>query len=100
MVTLDVGNVLLKPSHRRLLMSRLKRIIRLGERLGAFVLKLGLRRSGRHVEIVAQVQDRVGQFACRTRKSSLQDALREMIGQVQAVLHAHQLRCVHMGVAT
>ena len=100
MVTLDVGNVLLKPSHRRQLMARLKRIVRLGERLGAFVLKLGFRRSGRHVEVVAQVQDRIGKFACRTRKSTLQDALRDMISQVQASLHAHQLRRIALGVAT
>ena len=36
MIKLDLGNVLLKPSHRKQLMSWLRRSLRLGERLGDY----------------------------------------------------------------
>ncbi|MGN6505294.1 MAG: hypothetical protein ACTHM6_06995 [Tepidisphaeraceae bacterium] len=75
MITLDAGNVLLKPSHRKQLMARLRRAIRIGDRLGDFVLKIVLRRSGRHVEVSAQVHDRHGDFSFRTRQMTLADAV-------------------------
>lgn len=94
MVTLDVGNVLLKPAHRRRLMSMLKRIVRLGERLGTFNLKIALRRVGRHVEMTAHGKDRVGTFACRTRKQTLLDAMHALIDDLRGAIHAQR-----MGVA-
>ena len=44
MVKLIEGNVLLKPTQRRQLMGWLKRVQRLGERLGNFVLTITLQR--------------------------------------------------------
>jgi len=92
MITLDEGNVLLKPSHRRTLMSRLKRAIRLGDRLGKFVLKISLKRSGRHVEMSAKVSDRFGAFDCRTRQMTLEDAFHAITKMVFRQIHEHALR--------
>jgi hypothetical protein len=89
MITLDAGNVLLKPSQRKQLMARLKRAIRLGDRLGDFMMKISLRRSGRHVEMTARVHDRLGDFGVRARSGSLMDALHVIVRQVFAQLHQH-----------
>jgi hypothetical protein len=78
MLKLDLGNVLLKPSHRRQLMSWLRRCQRLGERLGNFVLNLSIRRRGRIYELRANVHDSAGDFACRARTQDWRGALRDM----------------------
>ncbi|HLL88295.1 MAG TPA: hypothetical protein VK324_03235, partial [Tepidisphaeraceae bacterium] len=75
MIQLDPGYVLLKPSHRRQLATWLRRAVKLGERLGNFVLKLTLRRTGRGVEVRAAVHDRAGDFALRTRQGDARAAL-------------------------
>ena len=64
MVKLIEGNVLLKPTQRRQFMGWLKRVQRLGERLGNFVLTITLQRSGRHFEVNARVHDAAGDFDC------------------------------------
>ena len=46
MIELDVGNVLLKPSHRRQLSALLRSSLRLGRQLGAFDLTITMRRAG------------------------------------------------------
>jgi hypothetical protein len=91
MIKLDLGNVLLKPSHRRQLMGWLRRAVRLGERLGDFVLKLSLHRSGNRYEVRADVTDARGSFNCRTRKSDWRDALREVVAALTARLHAQRV---------
>ena len=70
MIRLDAGNVMLKPSHRRQLMTWLKRSLRLGQQLGDFVLSISLRRAGRGYEARATVHDTAGDFACRVRRDS------------------------------
>ena len=92
MITLDNGNVLLKPAHRRMLMSRLKRAIRIGDRLGKFVLNISLRRNGRHVEVKADVSDRYGAFHCHTRQMTLDDAVHAIVRMVFRQIHEHALR--------
>ncbi len=92
MITLDAGNVLLKPSHRKQLMARLKRAIRLGDRLGQFVLKISLKRSGKHVEITADAHDKFGDVKVRSRGSTLMDALYAMVRDLLRSLHSHALR--------
>ena len=92
MIKLDLGNVLLKPSHRKQLMAQLRRSLRLGERLGNFVLSISLRRSGNHFEAHADVRDRAGDFGCRARKHSWQDALRDLVRALTAKLHDQHLR--------
>ena len=79
MVTLNAGNVLLKPSQRRQLMSWLKRALRLGQRLGDFLLKITLNRTGRLIEVNADVHDSAGDFALRVRRNDWRDALREIV---------------------
>ena len=54
MIKLDSGNVLLKPSQRRQLMAWLRRSLKLGERLGNFVLTISMWRSGRQFELRAE----------------------------------------------
>jgi hypothetical protein len=46
MVTLNAGNVLLKPSHRKQLMSWLRRTLRLGQRVADFALNITMQRTG------------------------------------------------------
>ena len=92
MVKLIEGNVLLKPSHRRQLMSWLKRVQRLGERLGNFLLTITLHRHGRHYEVQAAVQDSAGDFGVRTRRHDWREALREIVQSLVTRLHD---QCLH-----
>ncbi|HEX8913978.1 MAG TPA: hypothetical protein VF796_16635 [Humisphaera sp.] len=87
MIKLDLGNVLLKPSHRKQLMSWLRRSLRLGERLGNFVLNISLRRQGHHYEFHADVRDRAGQFNCRARAADWRGALRDLVKSLTLRLH-------------
>jgi hypothetical protein len=91
-IALDCGNVLLKPSHRRQIHSHLRRITRLGQRLGNFVLNLTLRREGRSCIMSAQVRDSAGSFTCRSRRQTWRDALREMIRLLSSQLHRQRLQ--------
>ena len=88
MVKLNAGNVLLKPSHRKQIMSRLRRSLRLGNRLGNFNLTINLQRNGGRFEARADVQDSAGDFCCRSRKSDWRDALHELINTLARRLHA------------
>jgi len=79
MVTLNAGNVLLKPSHRRQLMSWLKRAMKLGQRVGDFAVSISLHRCGRQTEVWARVTDRAGDFDCHSRQTDWRNAVREVI---------------------
>jgi hypothetical protein len=92
MIKLKSGNVLLKPSQRRQITALLRRCVRLGQRLGDFVLNISMRRSGRMYEIRADVQDRAGAFACRARQNNWQDALRELARSLTLRLHDQRLQ--------
>jgi len=96
MIKLDLGNVLLKPSHRKQLMTWLRRSLRMGERLGNFVLSISVRRSGRSYEAHATVQDRAGNFDLRSRKQDWRDAFRELIKSLTVRLHN---QCLQRAVA-
>jgi hypothetical protein len=87
MIQLNSGNVLLKPSHRRQLMTWLKRAMKMGERLGHFILNIALHRSGKSVEITASVRDSVGTFDLRTRNHDWKTAARNLIRLLAARLH-------------
>ena len=92
MIKLDVGNMLLKPSHRKQLMARLRRALRIGSRLGEFMLVITMHRSGRQCEIQARVHDLAGDFVCRSRQHDWRDAIRELVKSIVMRLHAQQLR--------
>lgn len=96
MIKLDAGNVLLKPSHRKQLMTWLRRSLKLGERLGDFVLTITLRRSGRAYEARAAVRDRAGSFDCRARQSDWRDALRLLVQKLTAGIHGQKLQRVRV----
>jgi hypothetical protein len=96
MIKLQSGNVLLKPSQRRQIAALLRRCVRLGKRLGDFVLNISMRRSGRMYEIRADVQDRAGAFACRARQNNWQDALRDFARSLTLRLHE---QCLQRAVA-
>jgi hypothetical protein len=87
MVKLIEGNVLLKPSHRRQLMTWLKRVQKLGEQVGNFILTIKLHRIGRVTEVTADVHDAIGDFSFRVRRPEWRDALREMAQLVAGRLH-------------
>jgi hypothetical protein len=87
MIQLNSGNVLLKPSHKRQLMTWLKRAAKMGERLGQFVLNLSLRRSGKAFEVTASVNDSVGHFDLRTRSQDWRTAARNLVKMLAARLH-------------
>jgi hypothetical protein len=90
MLTLDAGNVLLKPSHRRQLMSWLRRSLKLGQRIGDFALTLSMRRCGRQTEVWAKVTDRVGNFHCHARQSDWRYAVRDVIRSLSIRLADHR----------
>ena len=92
MIKLDAGNVMLKPSHRRRLMASLKRSLKLGQRLGDFVLTITMHRVGRMFELVARVHDAAGDFACRVRQQTWDGALRELTHVLSVRLHDQCLR--------
>ncbi len=94
MIKLEVGNVLLKPSQRKQLMAWLKRSLHLGQRLGGFVATVTIQRIGRAYEARATVQDRVGRFACRSRKHEWRDACRELARMLADRLHQQHLQAV------
>ena len=87
MIKLDAGNVLLKPSQRRQITSLLRRCVRLGKRLGDFVLNISMRRAGRFYELRANVHDRAGDFACRARQNDWWDAVRDLVRRLTRRLH-------------
>lgn len=88
MIKLDAGNVLLKPSQRRQLMSWLRRAMRMGERLGNFVLNITIKRVGRQYEVRADVHDSQGDFGCRARQQHWRDAFRDLVRTLSNRLHA------------
>jgi hypothetical protein len=96
MIELDVGNVLLKPSQRRQMMARLRRCSKLGSRLGGFLLRIRVWRTGRQFELVAAVRDKAGDFLCRVRRTDWAEAVRDLTRAVTARLH-HQ--CLQQGMA-
>ena len=92
MIKLDSGNVLLKPSQRKQLMAWLRRSLKLGQRLGNFVLTITMWRSGRQFELRADVHDGAGDFGCRVRRSDWQGALRDLVRTVCRRLHGQCLQ--------
>ena len=91
MIKLDAGNVLLKPSNRRQLMAWLRRCLRIGSRLGDFLLTITMRRTGRQIEVRATVHDRAGDFACRSRQTDWRSAVRDLVRQLSSRLHGQYL---------
>jgi hypothetical protein len=87
MIELDSGNVLLKPSVRRQLMGWLRRSLRLGSRLGNFVLKISLRKVGRSYDVNARVRDSAGDFRFHMRRHDLKNAFRELARRLTVRLH-------------
>ena len=92
MIKLDPGNVLLKPSHRRQLMTWLRRSLKLGSRLGNFALKITLRRSGKMFDVRANVSDSRGAFDCHARRHDWRTAMRLLVQTVTSRLHQQCLR--------
>jgi hypothetical protein len=91
MIKLDSGNVLLKPSHRRQVRTWLRRALRLGQRVGNFMLTISMQRIGRSYEIRAVAQDSVGVLRCRSRRHEWRDAVREMVREVERWVHGQHL---------
>lgn len=91
MMKLESQNVLLKPSVRRQLMAWLRRSLRLGERLGDFVLTITLKRIGHAYEARAVVHDSQGDFRCRSRQRDFRGALRDLIRTLSQRLHDQQV---------
>jgi len=91
MVKLDAGNVLLKPSQRRQLMSWLKRAIHLGKQIGSFLLTIKLRRQGRLYDVRASVHDAVGDFKLGARATDCREAFRTICRKLAVRLHDQRL---------
>jgi hypothetical protein len=87
MIKLDAGNVLLKRSQRRQLMTWLKRAVKLGQRLGDFVLNISFQRIGNQYEVKGSVHDSCGDFGYRSRQRDWRMALRELVSMLTSRLH-------------
>ena len=92
MIELDSGNVLLKPSQRKQLMAWLRRVLRLGQRVGDFALKITLHRNGKQIEAKAAVHDAVGDFGCRSKQTDLRNAMRELARKLVAQLQVQRVQ--------
>ncbi|HEY7089865.1 MAG TPA: hypothetical protein VH518_17335 [Tepidisphaeraceae bacterium] len=92
MITLDSGNVLLKRSHRRQLMTSLRRSMRLGQRFGKFMLTISMQRIGKFYEVMISVTDSIGSLSCRSKRHDWRDAMRDLARRVELWLHDQQLR--------
>ena len=98
MIKLDPGNVMLKPTHRKQVMAWLRRSLRLGKRLGDFVLTITLRRAGRHYEARAaftpagRATAACTPFECRARQHEWLHAFRDLIRDLTHHLHARCLQ--------
>lgn len=91
MVELQATNVLIKPSQRRRVMGWLRRVIKLGQRLGGFLLQITLHRVGRQYEVQANVKDSAGSFHCRLRMRDWREAVRDLAHRLYVKLHQQQL---------
>ena len=91
MIELDAGIVLLKPTQRKQLMAWLRRSLRLGDRIGGFILRISMKRSGNIYEVKADVHDSAGDFGCRARMHHWRDAFRELVRKLTSRLHAQNL---------
>ncbi len=87
MVKLQAGNVLLKPSQRKQLMSWLKRVMHLGKRIGDFALIITMRRSGRFYDVRASVHDAAGDFRVHSRAHDCREAFRTLARMLAVRLH-------------
>jgi hypothetical protein len=92
MIKLDSGNVLLKPSHRKQVMTLLRRSLRLGKRLGDFVLTITLRKTGRFYEARAAFTPAgpaaaARSFDCRSRRHDWAQAFRELTRELTLRIH-------------
>jgi hypothetical protein len=92
MIKLHAGNVLLKPSQRRQVMTLLRRCERIGQRLGDFVLSITMHRTGRSYEMRATVHDRLGDFACRSRQNDWRNAARDLARALTVRLQGQRLQ--------
>jgi len=91
MVKLHEGNVLLKPSQRRQLMSWLKRAMHLGKRIGDFLLTIKLKRQGRLYDVRATVHDAAGDFKLGSRGADCRNAFRTLCRKLAVRLHDQAL---------
>ena len=91
MIQLNVGNVLLKPSHRKQVMASLRRAMKFGQRLGNFMLDVRISRCGRNYEVKAIVRDSAGDFTCHSRRHDWRGAVREMAQMLVYRLHQQWL---------
>ena len=91
MIQLNAGNVLLKPSHRKQVMASLRRAMKIGQRLGNFILNVSMSRCGRHYEIKATVRDSAGSFTCHSRRQDWRGAMRELAHMLVSRLHQQWL---------
>lgn len=87
MIQLNPVNVLLKRSHRKQLMAWLRRSIRLGERLGDFLLTITMRKVGGAFVVSADVHDAAGDFTCRCRGGDWRGTLRSLVQLLNQRLH-------------
>jgi hypothetical protein len=91
MISLTAANVSLKPSQKKQLLSRLRRAIRLGERLGQFVLRITVKGCGRHMEVVAKGRDKGGEFQFRARQLTLADCMKTIVRTIVQRVHDSML---------
>ncbi len=92
MIELVSRNVSLKPSQRRQINAWLRRPLRIGQRIGNFVMKLTIQRTGNMYVVRADVQDGAGTFTCRARQASVLDACKRVVHAAYAQLHSQRLQ--------
>ena len=92
MVELLEGNVLLKPSQKRRVLSRLRRCSRLSDLVGDSRLAVSVTRVGSKFEARAKCHNRKGDVECKARDSSLDTAVANLIRSLHDKVHAQRVR--------
>jgi hypothetical protein len=95
MIKLESGNVLLKPSQRKQLLTWLKRASRLAQRLGNFVLTISMHRTGRLIQMSADLQCAgIAKPAkeIKVRQNDWRNAAQQLVRSLTQHLHDLQFR--------
>jgi hypothetical protein len=72
-------------------MAWLRRALRIGQRLGNFVLQISMKRVGRSYEVNAAVHDTAGNFRMRMKRHDWRDAVRDLARMISVRLHDQRL---------
>jgi len=92
MIQLNEGNVLLKPSQRKQLLSWLRRSIKYTQRMTRCFMSISMNRCGKQVEVIATIWSGKSPTVFHAKSSDWRDATRHLIHRLSGYLHDQLIR--------